>query len=139
MQPEHCDRDPKYIDVIYSWSTDTFVLYVTDYTGGRIHLSCMLLTTLEYDYICHVCSWLHWSTDTFVLYVTDYTGVRIHLFCMGWNIFCKINYNTFCIRTTNWPNTLIRFSKSIVDPGMIIVHRIWKEIHTWTYRYRDKQ
>jgi hypothetical protein len=25
--------------------TDTFVLYVTDYTGVRIHLSCTLLTT----------------------------------------------------------------------------------------------
>jgi hypothetical protein len=63
--------------------TETFVLYVTDYTGVgihlscsvpdytgvrtqlscsvleytgvRIHLSCMLLTTLEYGYICLVC------------------------------------------------------------------------------------
>jgi hypothetical protein len=44
---------------------DTFVMYDTDYTGVRIHLSFMLLTTR--------------STDTFVLYATDYTGVRIHL------------------------------------------------------------
>jgi hypothetical protein len=43
------------------WSMDTFVLYVTDYTGKRIYLSCMLLTTLEYGYICLVCYWLHWS------------------------------------------------------------------------------
>jgi hypothetical protein len=63
------------------WSRDTFVLYVTDYTGIRIHLSCMLLTTLEYGYICLVCYWLHWSTDIFVLYIADYTGVRIHLSC----------------------------------------------------------
>jgi ppGpp synthetase/RelA/SpoT-type nucleotidyltranferase len=49
--------------------TDTFVLYVTDYTGVRIYLSfsvpdytgvriylsCMLLTTLEYGYIFLVC------------------------------------------------------------------------------------
>jgi hypothetical protein len=42
----------------------------------------MLLTTLEYGYICLVCYWLHWSTDIFVLYGTDYTGVQIHLSCM---------------------------------------------------------
>jgi hypothetical protein len=36
------------------WSTDTFVLYVTDYTGVRIYLSCMLLTTLEHGYMCLV-------------------------------------------------------------------------------------
>jgi GR25 family glycosyltransferase involved in LPS biosynthesis len=44
-------------------------------------MSCMLLTTLKYGYICLVWYWLHWSTDTFVLYVTDYTGVRIYLTC----------------------------------------------------------
>jgi hypothetical protein len=37
------------------------------FSGVRIHLSCRLLTTLEYGYICLVCYWLHWSTDTFVL------------------------------------------------------------------------
>jgi hypothetical protein len=36
--------------------TDTFVLYVTDYTGVRIHLSCMLLTTLEYDTFVLFCN-----------------------------------------------------------------------------------
>jgi hypothetical protein len=39
------------------WKTDIFVLYVTDYTGVRIHLSCMLPTTLEYEYIYLVCYW----------------------------------------------------------------------------------
>ena len=63
------------------WCTDTFVLYVIDYTGGRIHFSCLLLTTLEYGYICLVCYWLHWSTGIFVLYVTDNSGVRIHVSC----------------------------------------------------------
>jgi hypothetical protein len=76
------------------WRTDTVVLYVTDYTGVRIHLSCMLLTTLEYDYVCHVCYWLHWSTDTFVLYVTDYTGVRIHMSCM---LLTTLEYGYICL------------------------------------------
>jgi hypothetical protein len=36
------------------WSTDIFVLCVTDYTGVRKYLSFILLTTLEYRYICLV-------------------------------------------------------------------------------------
>jgi hypothetical protein len=44
-------------------STDTFVLYATDYTEVRIHLSCMLLTTLEYGYICLVLFLTTRSTD----------------------------------------------------------------------------
>jgi hypothetical protein len=74
----------KHTRQIYQSSSvfSTFVLYVTDYTGVRIHLSCVLLTTLEYGFICLVCYWLHWSTDTFVLHVTDYTGVRLYLSCM---------------------------------------------------------
>jgi hypothetical protein len=106
------------------WRTDTFVLYVTDYTGGRIHLSCMLLTTqedgyiylvcywlhgarihsfcmllttLKYGYICLVCYWLHWSTDIFVLYCSWPHGVRIYcLVCYGlhWSTDTFVLYDT---------------------------------------------
>jgi hypothetical protein len=96
-------------------------LYVTDYTRVRIYLSCMLLTTLEYGYICLVYCWLHWSTDTFVLfcswlhcsrdtfvlfcswlpwsrdtfvlYVTDYTGIRIHLYYL---LLTTLKYGYIC-------------------------------------------
>jgi hypothetical protein len=44
-----------FVDSGLQWSTDKFFLYVPDYTGVRIYFSCMLLTTLEYGYICLVC------------------------------------------------------------------------------------
>ena len=61
------------------WSTDTFVLFCSWLHGVRIQLYCMLLRTLEYEYICLVLFVTTRGTDTFVWYVTDYTGVRTHL------------------------------------------------------------
>ena len=118
------------------WSTDTFVLYVTDYTGVRIHLSCMLLTTLENGYICLVyywlhwstdtfvlfcswlhcsrdtcvlfCSWLHWSRDTFFLYVTDYSGIRIHLYYL---LLTTLKYGYMCL-VSYWLHWSTEYSDS---------------------------
>jgi hypothetical protein len=52
-------------------STDTFVLYVTDYTGVQLHLSCSVpdYTVAGTHVSCSVPDYT--SRDTFVLYVTD--------------------------------------------------------------------
>jgi hypothetical protein len=52
---------------------DTFVLYVTDYTGVRIYFSCMLLTTLEYGYMCLV--WFVTTLEYGYIYLEPYSSV----------------------------------------------------------------
>jgi hypothetical protein len=69
-------------------------LYGTDYTGVRIHLSCMFQTTLEYGYICLLLFLTTRSTDIFVLYATDYTEVRIYLSCM---VLTTLEYGYICL------------------------------------------
>jgi hypothetical protein len=106
--------------VVTTLGTNTIVLYVTDYTGVRIYLSCMLLTTLEYEYICLVCSQEQDKTNVsvlkcshiqdktnvsvlqcskeqsniFVLCVTDYTEVRKHL---SFILLTTLEYGYICL------------------------------------------
>jgi hypothetical protein len=63
-------------------STDTFVLYATDYIEVRIHLSCMLLTTLEYGYICLVLFLTTRSTD--ILSCMLLTTLKYGYLCLVW-------------------------------------------------------